>query len=78
MFGHQSSQTAHGIGMLTRQKMAVCVHSQRNGRVPHDGLDDVGMDAVERKPGAARVAQRMEVERFGLMVAHHQYRTQAE
>ncbi len=58
--------------MLIGKKVPVGVHRQRDGAMPHDGFDHVRMNALQREPGTAGMAEGMEVQCFALVVRDRQ------
>ncbi len=58
----------HCLGRLAGKEMAIRIHSQRDLRAPHDGLNDLGMLAGKGEPGTAGVAQAVEVETLAFEV----------
>jgi hypothetical protein len=47
---HHAGHTADGVGVLIGEKMPVGVHRQRDAAMPHDGLDDVRLNALQGQP----------------------------
>ena len=45
-------QAGRRIGLLTGKQVPVCVHRQRDGRMPHDLLHDIGVCASHCQPRA--------------------------
>ncbi len=48
--------------------MAIGVHGQRDLRVPHDRLNDLGVLASEGGTGSARVTKTVEVEALAFVI----------
>ena len=64
-------QPGHGLRLLAGEEVAVGIHRQRDERVPHNGLDRLGIGAAPHQPGSARMPQAVKVEDF-LFVIHGQ------
>lgn len=58
----------NGVGFLTGKQVPVGIHRQRNGRMPHDRLNDLRCDPLHCQPNAASVTKAVKVERLAVMV----------